>query len=379
MHVAVKGTADPTVSEGARRSHLLAQQADRQLWRLQRSPRTPWRSPARLGSISAEAINQSSADVVNLHWVTDGFLSVETIGRIEKPIVWSMYDMWPFTGTEHYDAIPQRWQDGYDSTNRPPDESGFDLDRWTFQRKQRQWTSRSNFHMVPASSWLEEAVRGSSLLGETHVTRIPHVVDTETFSPLSKHDARTHLGLAESPTILFIASAGIADQRKGGDLLLQAIPQMRATSPTVQLVVVGPSPEASVRADVEDKLGSPIQWYGSTSQSTQLHALYAAADVVAVPSREDNMPLVAMEAQTVGRPVVAFRIGGLPDIVNHAETGYLAESFDAADLAHGLTEFLDRALGSDEIDRAARQRALDTWSPDVVVSRYREVYEEVLA
>ena len=110
----------------------IASELDRRLWKLQKSEVTTWRSPAFFRSLDAETLNQFPADVINLHWVTDGFLSVEEIGKITKPVVWSMYDMWPFCGTEHYgvNSPHARWRTGYSTTNRPSTESGVDLDRW---------------------------------------------------------------------------------------------------------------------------------------------------------------------------------------------------------------------------------------------------------
>ncbi len=170
----------------------VTRELDRQLWRLQRSPVATWRSPARFGSLKATEINASSADVVNLHWVTDGFMSVEEIGKITKPVVWSLYDMWPFCGSEHYgvDQPDARWRTGYTRENRPIYESGWDLDRDTWERKRQHW---SNFHVVPASSWLTEAVRQSALMSHWPITRIPHAVDARTFSPMDKIAAREHL------------------------------------------------------------------------------------------------------------------------------------------------------------------------------------------
>ena len=373
-----KGTDDPTVKAGGKTRFLVAGELDRRLWRLQRSSVVTWRSPARFGSISADQINRSGADVVNLHWVTDGFLSIEQIGRIELPIVWSMYDMWPFAGTEHYgaDTPDARWRTGYTKTNRPADESGFDLDRWAFERKVRQWTAPRHtapMHMVPASTWLADAVKSSALMRDWPVTRIPHVVDTDVFAPMPKEDARRAIGVPEdAPTVVFLASAGIGDHRKGWDLLAEAMPPVVAELPNLQVVVVGPVPDDATRAVAEQQTKARIHWHGTVDSSEALRTLYCAGDVTAVPSREDNMPLTAMEAQSCGRSVVAFDIGGLPDIVEHGETGYLAKPFDTADLAGGLIAELTSTTSGE----AARARALKTWSPASVVPRYLKIYSQ---
>ncbi|MFM8856996.1 MAG: glycosyltransferase, partial [Actinomycetota bacterium] len=364
-----------TMGHGPRFS--AARTLDRQLWHLQRSPTQTWRSQARFASITADQINHSGADVVNLHWVTDGFLSVEELGRITKPIVWSMYDMWPFSGTEHYgtDASSARWRTGYTRQNRPDDERGLDLDRWTYERKQHHWPPGGTaIHMVPASSWLEQATQASTLMGDWPITRIPHVVDTGAFSPMSKEQARQQLHLPQqAPLVLFLASAGIADQRKGFDLLEQALPALAEAHPGLGLAIAGPR-----SATYRPPANIQIHWLGHLNGDDALRTAYSAADVLAAPSREDNMPLTAMEAQTCGVTVVAFRIGGLPDIVTE-ETGVLCPPFEVDALAAGLLEALDDARVDDTRGPRARERAVDLWSPHAVVPQYVALYEQVLA
>lgn len=355
---------------------LAARRADRALWHVQKSPNKTWRSPSVFGSISATDINSSSADVVNLHWVSDGFLSIEQIGKITKPLVMSMYDMWPFMGTEHYGdhTVNSRWRAGYTRANRPAEESGFDLDRWTYQRKIRAWGSRAPIHMVPASSWLQRAVQESALMGTWPATRIPHVVDEDRFSPMTRSVARQALGLdGDQPTILFLASAGIRDERKGFDLLERALPEVRKGFPGLRVIIAGPGDDSYVSPS-----GVEVVWIGQLNGDAALRTAYCAADVVAVPSREDNMPLTAMEAQTCGRPVVAFGIGGLVDIIDDQVTGILVEPDNTGDLSDALVTALDNALGSDRMGTTARERAVEIWSPAKVVSQYLDLYETVL-
>lgn len=358
---------------GGIRFHI-ASELDRRLWRLQRSPTQTWRSPARFGSISAKEINASDADVVNLHWITDGFITIEQIARIEKPVVWSLYDMWAFCGTEHYgvDADDARWRTGYTKHNRPETESGWDIDRDAWGRKRRLWNP---MHAVPASTWLTRAAQESALVRDWPITRVPHVVDATAFAPMDKDAARTALGLPRDvPLVLFLASAGITDERKGWDLLEHALPRVRAVHPDVQVVVVGPQ-----QPDYTSPSGVPILWQGSVSGDETLHLLYSACDVTAAPSREDNMPLTAMEAQTCGRPVVSFDIGGLPDIVVHHGTGYLAPAFDVEALAEGVIQSIDDAGHDGNWGRAAREHATATWSAEAVVPQYLDVYARAMA
>lgn len=349
--------------------------ADRQVWKLQRSPVKTWRSPAVFGSLSAKQINAHPADVVNLHWITNGFLTIEEIGRIEKPIVWSLYDMWAFCGTEHYgvDSPDARWRTGYTKANRPESERGVDIDRHAWQRKQRHWQASS---VVAASTWLTDRARDSALMGAWPITTIPHVIDTGAFAVEDREVARNRLRLnlpSAVPVILFLSSAGISDTRKGFDLLEESLPPVKDQFPETRLLVVGPPDESRSHAG-----GLPIVWFGTATSNNELRDLYCAADIVAVPSREDNMPLTAMEGQACGRPVVAFNVGGLPDIIKHLETGYLAHASDSASFAEGLIHALS-SRRKPYWGSGARERAVQQWSPHVVVKDYVSVYESLIS
>ena len=346
----------------------LAAMADQRTWRLQNSPVRTWRSTARWGTLTARTIGATQADIVNLHWVNDGLLSVEEIGRIEAPIVWTMHDMWPFTGTEHYTSAltasgKPRWQEGYARGNRIEGERGPDVDRWTWERKRRHWQRAP--HLVPVSSWLAEQARSSALASTWPATTIPNVIDTQAFAPQDPYEARRVLGItADGPIIGFIASAGLGDERKGWQHLRAALPAVRAAHPGLRVLVIGPT-GADPRTD------TPVTQLGELSGEGAVATALSAMDVLAVPSVIDNLPLTACEAHACGTPVVAFHVGGLPDIVEHGSTGYLAQPFDPDDLAQGLNLAIAE---SSRWGQAARERAVQRWAGPAVVARYRELY-----
>jgi glycosyltransferase involved in cell wall biosynthesis len=346
----------------------LAKEADRRLWRLQKSDALTWRSPARFGSISAKEINNSGADIVHMHWVTDGFLTIESIGQIKKPIVWSLCDAWAFSGAEHYATQFSRKRSvlGYLPSNRSPNDSGFDLDRWTWNRKKSKWTKP--MHVLPASTWLTHATQESALMGHWPITQIPHIVDTNLFT--DTNDIRKNVA---QPVILFLASGGVRDTRKGADLLIQALKDPAMTQ-RLKVIIVGPRPTAQEEQHISFGLNHDLVFHGEARGDKELIDLYLQADVTVVPSREDNMPIAAMESQSCGTPVVAFRIGGLGDIVNPTTSGYLAEPENTHDLAQGIVQVLNSNLRE-----STRQHARATWSPEVIVPQLLAVYESALS
>jgi len=330
-----------------------------------------------LPSAWAGKLNVSAAKVVNLHWVAGETLSIEDIGRIRKPVVWTLHDMWPFCGAEHFTADDEtaRWRLGYSRANRPATEGGLDLDRLVWQRKRRAWQRPT--HIVSPSRWLADCARKSALFRDWPISVIPYVLDTSIYQPLDRAFSRQALGLPDDrQIILFGAIGGGRDPRKGYDLLLEALRRLALQVDTQNLLCVmfGQSTPQHPPA-----LPFPTRWMGHVHDDTALALLYNAADVTVVPSRQENLPQTATEPQACGCPVVAFDCTGLRDAVAHRETGYLARAFDAEDMAEGLRWILDDADRRGALGQSARARALRLWAPEAVVPQYLQVYEAAIA
>jgi glycosyltransferase involved in cell wall biosynthesis len=340
--------------------------------RLQHAPTNPaLRSINRFGNGLGRWINRAGFDVVHLHWVGDETLTVEEIGQLQPRICWTLHDMWAFCGAEHYDdlAHPGRYRTAYDADTRPPGYRGPDLDAWVWRRKQRAWANQ-RLHLVGPSRWITECAGASRLLGHQPRNVIPNCLDTDCFAPRPRAQARAAWGLtALRKYILFGAQAGTADPRKGFDLLLAALRSFAATggAENTDLVVFGAG-----GASLPD-LGMHVHHVGPVDEPARLALLYAAADVFAAPSIQDNLPNTVVESLACGTPVVAFRTGGLPELVDHETTGWLAESFDPADFAAGLSYVLSRHLRVN-----CRAAALARFTTSTVASRYAALYRTML-
>ena len=178
-------------------------------------------SPALLPSFRLNQINNSTADVVHLHWIQHEMLSISDIGSIRKPVVWTLHDMWAFCGAEHL-AWDKRWCDGYRRDNRPAHEKGFDLNRATWLRKLKHW--QRPMQIVCPSKWLADCVRSSALMSDWPVSVIPNPIDTDKWKPINKDLARNLLDLPlNCPLVLFGALGGGKAHHKGFDLLQTAI------------------------------------------------------------------------------------------------------------------------------------------------------------
>ena len=327
-------------------------------------------SPAVVPSRWPERINASDADLVHLHWVQKEMLSIADIGRIRKPIVWTLHDMWAFCGAEHYTA-DHRWRDGYWRDNRPAHESGFDLNRFTWERKRKHW--RRPLHIVGDSYWISDCASNSLLMRDWPVTTIHYSLDTNSWQPIDQPLARQLMDLPQDcPILLFGATSGGTDPRKGFDLLLTALAQLGSepSLQSMQLVVFG-----QLAPQSPPQLGFPVHYTGHLHDDLSLRALYSAADVMVVPSRQEAFGQTASEAHACGTPVVAFNTGGLPDIVDDRVTGALAEPFEPGSLAAAICWVLEDSQRRQQLGAAARARAERLWAPARVARLYSQVYE----
>jgi glycosyltransferase involved in cell wall biosynthesis len=344
--------------------------------RLQHTGNPTPRSINVLPSNWSRTINRDNADIVHLHWVNGEAMSIEDIGRITKPMIMTLHDMWAFCGAEHYspDGPQARWRHGYSTANRPPGTRGLDMDRWTWERKFKSW--RDGMHIVCPSNWLAKCAGDSRLMCEWSVSAIPNTLDLEVFKPQDRGFCRAALNLpADRRIVLFGAIGGGRDPRKGYDLLLATLRHWVAQNQPqgVLCAIFGesephPAPELPI----------PTRWMGFLHDEVALALLYGAADVMVVPSRQENLVQTGTEAQACGCPVVAFDSTGNRDVVQHLDTGYLAKPFHVEDLARGIAYVLADDARRIELGNAARERAGRLWSPSTVVPQYLKVYQAAI-
>lgn len=316
-------------------------------------------------------INQCNPDLVHLHWIAGGFLRIEDLLRIGRPIVWTMHDMWPFTGGCHYDETCGRYVKGCGKCPKLGSSKRGDLSGRVFKRKQRVFGALKNLAVVGISRWLCEAARQSKLLKDKKIVNIPNPIDTISFSPLDKMTARDMLGLPPKKKIVLVgAMAVLKDVRKGFIEFCRALERIK--TPEVELAVFG-----AAQPPTGPAFNFPAHFLGTLHDDLSLRVAYSAADVMVVPSLQENLSNIILESLACGTPAVAFRIGGNPDMIDHERNGYLADPFESADLARGI----DRILNHPEpgfLSLNARRQVLDHFAPRRVADQYLELYESLI-
>jgi len=282
-----------------------------------------------------------------------------------------LHDMWAFCGAEHV-AWDDRWKDGYRSNNRPNHESGLDLNRWTWNRKCKHWVNP--LQLVTPSRWLGACVKSSNLMRNWPLDIIPNCLNLDQWKPEDKNSSREILGLPKDRRyILFGMHGGNAAHHKGFDLLIESLASLKTSFVNLELVVFG-----QMAPENEPNYGIPVRYMGNLNDDITLKMLYSASDVMVIPSRQDNLPNTGVESLACGTPVVAFNTCGLPDIVKHQETGYLAEPFNPQDLAKGIVWVLEDKARLQQLGLNARQHALEHFGNDFVANRYVAIYKKTI-
>ncbi|WP_373535201.1 glycosyltransferase family 4 protein [Microcoleus sp.] len=314
-------------------------------------------------------------DIINLHWVCGGYLQVESIPKFKKPIVWTLHDMWPFTGGCHYSEDCDRYTQSCGSCPQLHSVKAGDMSRWVWQRKAKAWKD-FELTLVTPSKWLAKCVEASSLFRDRQVVVIPNGLDTQKFKPINRQFAREILNLPQDKQLLlFGAMQGTGDRWKGFSLLQAAMQELTKSGlrDEIELVVFGPSASSQ-----QSDLGFKIHYLGRLNDDITLAMVYSAVDVMVVPSLYESFGQTASESLACGTPVVAFNATGLKDIVDHMENGYLAKPYETEDLARGIAWVLENPERHQKLCRNAREKVEAKFTLEVQAREYQKLYEEVL-
>lgn len=328
-------------------------------------------SIANTGTDLSEDSLVKEADIIHLHWINQGFLSlrdIEKLVKLNKPIVWTMHDMWPCTGICHHARDCEKFQTRCESCFFLESKNK-DLSTSVFDKKLSLYKN-ANITFVGCSQWLANRAKKSYLLRGNTVLSIPNPIDTEVYHPIEQGMARELLGLPSEKKLLLFGALNVTDKRKGIDYLIEALNIIEMQD--MELVVFG-----QVKDDIRGLFPVLIHSMGYLSDESKIATLYNAVDMFITSSLEENLPNTIMESMACGTPCVGFATGGIPEMIDHCVNGYIANYKDANDLANGIQWVLenkDRQSLSDVCVKKVREN----YTEEVVAKRYMALYKELI-
>jgi len=344
-------------------------------WKVNPPPRGGLFSPQWVPDAIAPKIAQINPDIINLNWVCNNFLQIETLAKLNKPLVWTLQDMWAFTGGCHYSEGCDRYRTACGHCPQLQSNKDNDLSRWVWQRKANAWKDL-NLTIVAPSVWMAKCARSAALFQGLRIEVIPFALDTQQFKPIDSKVARDLLNLPQDKQlVLFGAINATSDTRKGFHLLQAALKQLSQDGwgDRLELVVFG-----STAPDKPIDLGFKVHYLGRLQDDVSLCIAYAAADVMVAPSIEEAFGQTASESLACGTPVVVFRDTGLADIVDHQRQGYTAHHSDTEDLARGIAWVLEDQERHDSLRCAARKKTLQEYDIELQAERYLNLFNQIL-
>lgn len=304
------------------------------------------------------------ADVVHLHWINDSFVKLSELQRLNKPLVWTLHDMWPYSSGTHYEP---------DSTSiQPPVNSKIRERIWS--HKKTVYPSLSLTAVCP-SEWLANLARRSETFASVDVNAIPNPIDTSVYRPLNPNK-RNAFGISEDKTVALFGSFNVlGDERKGFAELssaLQKLHEARAElNDKLEIAVIGRQDDA-----MADLIPYPVHFLGFHSTDQALVDCYSVADFFVIPSKQDNLPNMCLEAVACGLPVVGFNIGGVPDMVIDGKNGFLVEAFDTSQMADAIYR-MAVSEGRETMSGYGRQHVLNHFAEEVVAKKMMDLYQKL--
>ena len=309
--------------------------------------------------------NFKKYDIINLHWVNSETISLQDVTKIKQKIVLTLHDMWAFCGSEHYlYDLPNKY------FKKGKQKNLFFLDYLVWKKKRKFWKEKI-FYIVTPSQWLSNLVKKSYLMKNYPMSVIPYSVDNRIyFKKNIKNLTVNNISLKKNKKyidILFISAGKLFNYRKGFDLLDNAIDQHK-NKKQIRIILVGKFNEVD-----KAKIKSNFIMLNEVNNEKKKAQIYNFVDLLALPSRLDNLPNVGLEAHSCGTPIVAFKVGGIPEIVKHKKTGYLANPFSLKSFIKGIYFVLEnqKMLSKNSIQKSK------IWSPKIISSKYKKLFNTI--
>ena len=319
------------------------------------------------------------ADIISLQWINEGFLSLNSLYKLKKlnkPIVWTNHDMWAFTGGCHYTGDCENYLTECKNCPSLKHSGKKDYSNKIFQTKKNLY-SDMNLSLITCSNWLANEAGKSELLKDKRIEVIPNPIETDIFIQHNKAESRKKLNLPEDKFLLLFVSMTVKDKRKGLLYLNRALNMLfekNRNIKDIELLVLGAAEESFF-----ENLPFKTNLLGRLSNSIEIAECYSAADLFIAPSLEDNLPNTVMESLSCCTPVVAYNIGGMPDMIDHEQNGYLAKRKNEEDLMKGILWFYNLPENDKKFIRAnARQKILNNFTYEKVGKKYQTFYESLL-
>lgn len=334
------------------------------------------------GSIGTDITNNKlirNSDIIHLHWINEGFLSIKSVlqlSKLNKPVVWTLHDMWGFTGGCHYSMGCKRFIDSCGDCPYLFLKSKNDSSKKLLYKKNSAY-SKLNLSFITCSEWLAGVAKTSFLLNDKSVTPIHNTLDIDIYKPLDQKQVRRSLGFPVDKFLILFVAFSTTEKRKGFEYLKKSLILLTEKYPEIssntELLILG-------RFSLEqlEGISLKVNTLGRINNDSGVAEYYNAADIFLLPSLEDNLPNTVLESLSCGTPVVAFNIGGIPEMIDHLKSGYLSDEKSVKSFTDGIRWAFKERKNFVEFKANGRKKVLDFFNPQKIANEHWKLYQDLI-
>lgn len=297
-----------------------------------------------------------TADIIHIHWLNQGFIKLSSISKIKKPVVWTLRDMWAFTGGSHYTMDFEKYEKSKLSTIIK-----------NFKKK----SYKKSFYFIAISDWLKNKALQSDVLREFNVDRIYNNIDLKKFNNINKKQGKDFLNINTDKKIILYGANNPQSKRKGWDIFVESLKKLDKSK--YYLLIFGNFWSHKTL----DKIGFEYKSLGFIDDTKILNSVYSCADLFVASSIQDGWPKTFAEAMYCKTPVICFSNTSIAEIVNHKINGYVVQNFDSNQLKDGI-EWLSREIDNNNLNVESVKNRIEEFGSDKIAKKYIKLYEKIL-
>ena len=307
------------------------------------------------------------ADLINLHWVSDFVDYKSFFQKNTKPVVWTLHDMNPFTGGEHFEEIYFGMNNSGQPNLRVNNIKEKEIAEKHLSLKENVMKNVNNLTVVAPSMWLAEEAKQSSVFRNKDIYCIPYGINTDVYQPRNMEYSKSLFKVPMNKKVILFVSDSISKERKGFKYLSEAIKNIDRDDVILYAVGAKKSNDAHL---------NNVVYLGEIKDELMMSMIYSMADVFIMPSLMDNLPNTVLESLLCGTPVVGFPVGGVVDMISTGQNGILTDEISSVALRISIINILNSLTSFDR--NKIRENAVAKYDLKVQAKAYLNLFNTIL-
>lgn len=321
-----------------------------------------------LNSNILSQINKLKPDLVNIHWIGNELISLKQISKIKIPIIWTLHDMWLYSGAEHY-TYDKRYIEGYNDSNRDKEETGLDLNKLVWKRKLKY--IKKNIKIISTSNWQDQNVKNSKLLKDNETFKIPYPINLDFWKPIERKIAKEKLNWDNDKIhFLFGISNYYRKKIKGLDIALDIFDKFNKTNDEKYVLnIFGDLNKHHINK-------KNVNLLGTIKNDSTLRILYSASDLLLHPSRLESFGQIPLESLSCGLPILINKNTGTNDLIISSHMGYALENEKESNFESLLNWFNKNCLINNQ--KLLHNTIKENFSYSYIGKKYEDLIKKIV-